>query len=156
MILGSPLFGYLAKTLVAKRRLMFAGSILSIISLMPLSMQLPLGTVTLAWLFFAIGLFSSCQVIGYAVITELVSPERSGISLGIASVVTMLCGALGQTGSSHLLHFMTSMTVIKLNAYQIILIGLIILIVISCFIPFFLKQKTDPNKLIQANFDTTT
>lgn len=95
-ILGCPLIGWLSDWQERRKPLMILGSFATLLSLIPLFMQISLSQLTLNLLFFSLGFFSSCQVISYPLIAENNETQQVGAATGIASVIIMSGGAVGQ------------------------------------------------------------
>ncbi len=95
-ILGCPLVGWLSDRLGRRKPLMLMGAIATLITIAPLLMGIALSPTALSGLFFALGFFTSTQVIAYPLIAESNAPERTGVATGMASVIIMGGGGLGQ------------------------------------------------------------
>lgn len=95
-IIGCPLAGWLSDSQGLRKPLMVAGAVASLLTVMPLFMDIALSALQLYFLFFALGLFTSTQVISYPLIAESNLPENTGSATGIASVIIMGGGGAGQ------------------------------------------------------------
>ena len=95
-ILGCPLMGWLSDTLGRRKPLMIMGALATFLTVMPLFMGIVLSNTVLSVLFFALGFFTSTQVISYPLIAESNPSCNTGIATGIASVIIMGGGGLGQ------------------------------------------------------------
>lgn len=95
-IFGCPLVGWLSDRLGQRKSLMLMGAIATLITIAPLLMGVAMSPTALSGLFFALGFFTSTQVIAYPLIAESNAPERTGVATGIASVIIMGGGGLGQ------------------------------------------------------------
>ena len=95
-ILGCPLMGWLSDTLGRRKPLMIIGALATFFTVIPLFMGIALSNTVLSVLFFALGVFTSTQVISYPLIAESNSGCNTGAATGIASVIIMGGGGVGQ------------------------------------------------------------
>lgn len=95
-IIGCPLIGWISDTLARRKLIMIAGAIATLITMIPLFMQVNLTPFCLSIIFFAIGFFSSTQVISYPLIAESNQIANTGLATGIASVIIMGGAGVGQ------------------------------------------------------------
>lgn len=95
-IVGCPIVGWLSDNQGRRKPLMIAGAVTTFISVIPLFMEFNLSQTALSVLFFALGFFSATQVISYPLIAESNPPENTGAATGIASVLIMGGGGIGQ------------------------------------------------------------
>jgi MFS family permease len=95
-VIGCPLVGWLSDTQGRRKPLMIFGAVATLITVIPLFMDIALSQTTLSILFFALGLFTSTQVISYPLIAESNEAENTGSSTGIASVLIMGGAGVGQ------------------------------------------------------------
>ncbi len=95
-ILGCPLVGWLSDRLGQRKPLMLIGAMATLMIVSPLLMGIALSSTALSVLFFALGVFTSTQVIAYPLIAESNAPEQTGVATGMASVIIMGGGGFGQ------------------------------------------------------------
>ncbi|MBA2653392.1 MAG: MFS transporter [Tatlockia sp.] len=95
-IIGCPIVGWLSDSQSRRKPIMLIGAIATFLTVLPLFMNLSLSQTELSILFFALGFFSSTQVISYPLIAESNSAENTGAATGIASVLIMGGGGVGQ------------------------------------------------------------
>ncbi|MDP3268907.1 MAG: MFS transporter [Legionella sp.] len=95
-IIGCPVVGWLSDTQGRRKPLMIIGAAATLITVIPLFLEMSLSSVTLSILFFALGFFTSTQVISYPLIAESNTADNTGASTGIASVIIMGGGGVGQ------------------------------------------------------------
>lgn len=95
-IIGCPLVGWLSDSQGRRKPLMILGAIATLLSVIPLFLDLSLTQTQLSILFFFLGLFTSTQVISYPLIAESNSSENTGAATGLASVLIMGGGGVGQ------------------------------------------------------------
>jgi MFS family permease len=95
-MLGCPLAGWISDAMGRRKPVMVMGAVATLLTLSPLYMHLTLSATELSVLFFALGFFTSTQVVGYAVVAESNRMQATGLATGIASVVIMVGGGMGQ------------------------------------------------------------
>lgn len=95
-VIGCPLVGWLSDSQGRRKPLMIGGAVATLVTVAPLFMNIALSQWALSVLFFALGLFTSTQVISYPLIAESNEAENTGSSTGIASVIIMGGGGVGQ------------------------------------------------------------
>lgn len=95
-ILGCPLVGYLSDRQGKRKPVMIIGAVITLISLLPLFLGADLSALQLSLVFFALGFFTSTQVISYPFIAESNASENIGIATGVASVLIMGGAGIGQ------------------------------------------------------------
>ncbi len=95
-VIGCPLVGWLSDSQGRRKPLMILGAIATLITVIPLFMHLALSQFALSVLFFALGFFTSTQVISYPLIAESNDAENTGSATGIASVIIMGGAGVGQ------------------------------------------------------------
>ena len=95
-VIGCPLAGWLSDSQGRRKPLMVAGAVATLITVLPLFLHSALSQLMLSILFFALGFFTSTQVISYPLIAESNPAENTGASTGIASVIIMGGGGVGQ------------------------------------------------------------
>src|SRR5690349_11847066 len=81
--------GWLADSQGLRKPIMILGAIATLLTVAPLFMDIVLSQTQLSMLFFALGLFTSTQVISYPLIAESNPAENIGTATGIASVIIM-------------------------------------------------------------------
>ncbi|KTD74727.1 MFS transporter [Legionella waltersii] len=95
-VIGCPLVGWLSDSQGRRKPLMIIGAIATFITVIPLFMNIVLSQMALSTLFFALGFFTSTQVISYPLVAESNHPENTGAATGIASVIIMGGGGVAQ------------------------------------------------------------
>jgi MFS family permease len=95
-VIGCPLVGWLSDSLGRRKPLMIIGAIATLITVIPLFMHITLSQMTLSIIFFALGFFTSTQVISYPLVAESNEEQNTGAATGIASVLIMGGGGVGQ------------------------------------------------------------
>lgn len=91
---GSPAFGWLSDKMRSRKAPMFIGGIVSLILVLSIMYVPNINYALLYVLFFAIGFFTSAQVITYAVIPESNTDDVIATSLSIGSTLIMAGGLL--------------------------------------------------------------
>ncbi|MDI9818463.1 MULTISPECIES: MFS transporter [unclassified Legionella] len=95
-IIGCPLVGWLSDLQGKRKPLMIIGAVATLLTVVPLFMDVVLSQTALSILFFALGLFTSTQVISYPLIAESNAAANTGSATGIASVLIMGGAGIGQ------------------------------------------------------------
>lgn len=95
-VIGCPLVGWLSDSQGRRKPLMIIGAVATLITVIPLFLDTTLSQTTLSIIFFALGFFTSTQVIAYPMVAESNKPENTGAATGIASVIIMGGGGVGQ------------------------------------------------------------
>jgi MFS family permease len=93
-IIGAPISGYLSDYYHIRKTPLFIGSILaSLVSLLllygPFTHAQPIGIIL-----FLFGLFSSVQVLSFAIATDISPVKKAGTAIAITNMFTMLSGLL--------------------------------------------------------------
>lgn len=95
-IIGCPLMGWLSDQQGLRKPIMIGGALCTGLTLLPLCIDVPLSVFELAVIFFALGFFTSTQVISYPLIAESNPPRYTGSATGLASVIIMGSAGLAQ------------------------------------------------------------
>lgn len=114
-ILGCPLAGGLSDLMGRRKPLMLFGAFATLLTVIPLFLGIALSEFTLSSLFFMLGLFTSTQVISYPVISESNSIDNTGAATGIASVIIMGGGGVGQILFGLLMQYHAGMDIYQYN-----------------------------------------
>lgn len=107
---GCPLVGLISDAMGRRKTPMIAGAILTVLAFIPLLMSAPLSSALLGLVFFAIGFVTSAQVVSYPCIAESNRANITGAATGIASLVIMGGGGLGQVVFGQLMQHHAGMT----------------------------------------------
>lgn len=103
-ILGCPLVGWWSDAMGKRRPLMIWGAIATLIILIPLVWGVVLSKMVLSIIFFVLGVVTSTQVITYPMIAESNPQVYTGAATGLASIIIMGGGAVGQVLFGMLMH----------------------------------------------------
>ncbi|WP_165474766.1 MFS transporter [Legionella nagasakiensis] len=103
-ILGCPLVGWLSDSMGQRKPLMIFGAVATLLTVMPLFSGIAFSKMALSVLFFTLGVFTSTQVITYPLIAESNRSSNTGAATGIASVIIMGGGGVGQVLFGVLMH----------------------------------------------------
>ncbi|BCA94491.1 MFS transporter [Legionella antarctica] len=95
-VIGCPLVGWLSDTHGRRKPLMIIGALATLITVVPLFLHIALSQMVLGIIFFALGFFTSTQVISYPLVAESNEAQNTGAATGIASVLIMGGGGVGQ------------------------------------------------------------
>ena len=101
-MIGSPLCGWISDKMKSRKRSMFGGATLSLLVMLAIMFVPNPGAGGLYLLFLLLGIITAAQSIGYPVIAEANEDNVLGTANGLAAVVIMGMGALGQTVFPHL------------------------------------------------------
>jgi MFS family permease len=134
-IVGSPLIGWISDKMGLRILPMKVGVLASIGTLL-LVLYAPVSLSVMTVLFFLLGLFTSSQVISYALVAESSSPVMTATAVSVISILTQGGYLIYQNLFSKLLtnygsmHLVSGVPVYSLSAYQyaasILPIGLLI------------------------------
>lgn len=95
-IIGCPLLGWISDKHGKRKPTMLWGATFTLLLVLPLMLPIKISTISLSLIFLGLGFATSAQVISYPLIAESNSPRNTGIATGIASVIIMSGGGLGQ------------------------------------------------------------
>ena len=134
-IIGSPLAGWLSDKVGLRVLPMKIGVLASLLTLIAV-LYFPVSYGVMAVLFFLLGLFTSAQVISYALVAESSSPAMTATAVSVISILTQGGFVIYQNMFSYLLinhgamHMVNGTPVYLLGAYQyaatILPVGLVI------------------------------
>ena len=88
-IIGCPLVGWLSYTQGRRKPLMIMGAVGTLVTVVPLFLDVSLSQFQLSLLFFTLGLVTSTQVISYPLIAESNAEHNTGSATAVASVIIM-------------------------------------------------------------------
>lgn len=109
-IVGSPIYGWISDKIGKRRLPMLFGGLTSLVVMFAILLIPHPSEKMLTALFFALGFFTSSQVIGYPTITESNPKELTGTSMGIAALIIMGMAGAAQPLSGKVLDFSWSGT----------------------------------------------
>jgi MFS family permease len=144
-IIGAPLLGWISDKVGLRILPMKAGVAASMITVLAV-LYLPVSTGQMGFLFFLLGLFTSAQVISYALVAESSSPIMTATAVSVISILTqggclvyqnLFSGLLTNYGGMHLIN---GIPVYSLEAYQYAAIILPLGLFIAFFMLFGLKE----------------
>jgi MFS family permease len=96
-MLGSPLIGFFSDKMQRRKPLMWLGGIMALLLTMPLCLiHQSLSLSSLMCIFFALGVFTSTQVLSYPVLAESNSSQFAGRACSFASMIIMGGGMVAQ------------------------------------------------------------
>ena len=95
-IVGSPTAGWLSDRIGQRKLPMILGAIFSILTISIILFVPQLSYNQLLISFFALGFFTSTQIVAYPIITESNDPAYTGTAMAIASILIMGGAALAQ------------------------------------------------------------
>jgi MFS family permease len=144
-IIGSPLLGWLSDRIGLRIMPMKIGVFASLIILVAI-LYLPISLSLMTVLFFFLGLFTSAQVISYALVAESSSPVMTATAVSVISILTQGGYIIYQNIYSYLLtnyngmHLVNGTPVYLLDAYQHAAIILPIGLLVAFLMLFGLKE----------------
>lgn len=153
-IVGSPLIGWISDRAGLRILPMKIGGVASLITLLAV-LYLPVTLTSMAVLFFLLGLFTSSQVISYALVAESSPPVMTATAVSVISILTQGGYIIYQNVFSELLtrfgvmHLVSGIPVYSLESYQTAALTLPIGLVIALIVLFGLKEthcKNNENK----------
>jgi MFS family permease len=103
-ILGCPLAGWISDSWGSRKPLMIIGAVATLITVFPLFLETSLSEISLSIIFFLLGFFTSTQVITYPLVAESNLSSNTGAATGIASIIIMGGGGVGQVVFGMLMH----------------------------------------------------
>lgn len=145
-IVGSPLIGTLSDRIGLRRLPMIISAVISLALVFVIIYTPNLGYTNLLLLFFALGFFTSSQIISYPLITESNSKALTSTSLGMASVLIMAGGAVfeplfGWMLNSHWSHTVVNgVALYSASDFHFAFLILPVTIVISIIMVLFAKE----------------
>jgi len=95
-IIGCPVLGWLSDKHGKRKPTMIWGALTTFFLFIPLFLSTCLSEIILGFIFFSLGFITSTQVISYSLIAESNPSRNTGIATGIASVIIMSGGGIGQ------------------------------------------------------------
>jgi MFS family permease len=144
-IIGSPLLGALSDKIGLRVAPMKAGVVVSMMTLLAI-LYLPLSVGQMEFLFFLLGLFTSAQVISYALVAESSSPAMTATAVSVVSILTQGGCLVFQNLFSSLLmsygemHLISGVPTYSLNAYQYAAVILPIGLLVALLVLYGLKE----------------
>lgn len=144
-IIGSPLMGWISDKAGLRVLPMKAGVLASLLTLLGV-LYLPVSITTMSVLFFLLGLFTSAQVISYALVAESSPPMMTATAVSVVSILTQGGYLIYQNLFSTLLtnyggaNLINGAPVYLLEAYQHAAIILPLGLLIAFLLLFGLKE----------------
>lgn len=104
-IIGCPVVGWLSDSQGRRKPIMILGALATLLAVMSLFFNIAWSQTELSFLFFAIGFFTSTQVVSYPLIAESNLEENTGAATGIASILIMGGAGVGQVLFGYLMNY---------------------------------------------------
>ena len=144
-VFGSIAAGVISDWMHRRRRPMLIGGLLSLAAIFSVQFTVTHDTMLLATLFFALGFFTSAQIISYAFVAETNSPMVTSTAVGIISVLAVGGGAIIQPLSGWMLSLGTKTmehgkAVYSSGAYQSTLWLIPVCFVAAIILASFIKE----------------
>lgn len=96
MMIGCPLVGIISDSIQSRKHIMMMGSIVTLIITLLIVDHVASSQFIISIYFFALGVFSSAQVMGYTVVAESNNIHHSSSAMGLAAVIIMSGGTFLQ------------------------------------------------------------
>ena len=147
-MLGSPIIGLLSDRMQKRKPLMWVGGIISLVLCIPLCLMkqaLPLSSLML--IFFALGVFTSTQVLSYPLLAESNSSKFAGRACSFASMIIMGGGMVAQLLFGTLLTSKTSLSAPDANAFRFAMLMFPVSIMLALFALFGMKETFCKHRL---------
>lgn len=144
-IIGSPLIGWISDKIGLRILPMKLGVVASLLTISAI-LYLPVTLNSMTILFFLLGLFTSAQVVSYALVAESSSPAMTATAVSVISILTQGGYLVYQNLFSSLLighggmHLINGVPVYLLEAYQHAAVILPIGLFIAFLVLFALKE----------------
>lgn len=131
IIIGGPLIG-LTNCKITVEALLRFGAIGTFLVLLLVILSAKLPAILSGPLFFLLGLISSCQVLGYTVMSQASNQASAGISIGVANALVMFFTALCQMIFGLLVHaqFVASMLYLRNYFSGFLFIGSLFMLIV--------------------------
>lgn len=141
-MIGCPLYGWIADRLKITKALLLIGATVSLALIITVNSSLTMSSATLASLFFALGLFSSSQTLGYPLIIQANPPVLLSLVSSITSIIVLGGGALLRQVFGMMLELQSQANTVDTshaiypgsayhNALYLVIVGFVIAIVFS-------------------------
>lgn len=152
-IIGAPLVGWISDKVGLRIIPMKIGVLTSMLTLLAV-LYLPVSLNTMSVLFFLLGLFTSAQVISYALVAESSSPMMTATAVSVISILTqggfliyqnLFSGLLTSYGGMHLIN---GVPVYPLEAYQ----HAAVILPVGLFIAFLMLLGLKETRCRQVEF----
>lgn len=139
--LSCPLQGYISDRMGRRKPLMTFSAIAGILSIL-LIIYFPVNRYYLYLAFICLGIASSGQSIGFAIIAEQVNKQNISIALGLNNAVIGLMVAFNAPLIGALLLWLNQTQGDLIYHYQLAFIVLIVLLLVALFITLFIMKET--------------
>ncbi len=134
--IGSPIAGWLSDYIQRRKVIMASGTILSLVAIL-LVLYVPLTTVLLGIMLFAMGFFTGFFFVSFAHMREMNNPLLSATSIGFINMFNAMCGAFSEPligklldmGWTHLTR--NGIRIFSLHDYHIALLTLPLCLIVS-------------------------
>lgn len=152
-IMGCPIFGWLSDRHGQRKPIMLLGAVMSLLLLLPLMLATHLTASSLSLIFFGLGFFTSTQVIGYPLIAESNPVQQTGAATGLASILIMGGGGLGQIIFGSLLQYHAGHRVQQYSAmdFQFAIWLFPLTVLLAIVVCFWAKETYCKNQSLRSN-----
>ena len=142
---GSPLHGFLSEQLGSRRRTLFYGCLLSLITLIPIiACPQYLPHWMLAALLFLFAFFSSAEISCFAIARDLVELRLTATAVGFMNACVMVSGMIVQPFFAYCLNLLSNEHRIvhySLRDYQIALLIIPLFLIASLITAYYMKDS---------------
>ena len=152
-LFGAPLAGWLSQRLKTRRLLMMYGSIAGVLTFSFIIIDPFISPWLMAVVLFIFGIFTSSQVLCFAVARDFVDVKYAATASGVINMLVMVSGMLLQPLMSHMLDWAWSgqmengLRVYSVNDYRIAMLVMPVALLVSAVLCYLMKESFNASKL---------
>ena len=143
---GAPLNGWLSGVFNTRRLLLIVGSLMGAAIFVFILLSPNLSPLLMGALLFLFGIFSSVQVLCFAIARDFVTVKLAGTAAGVINMLVMISGMLLQPIISHMLDWSWSglvyngLRIYSVNDYRIAMLVIPTAYLISAFLAYIISE----------------
>lgn len=144
---GAPLSGWLSGALGTKRLLLIVGSLVGAAIFAFILFHPNLPPLVMGFLLFLFGIFSSVQVLCFAIARDFVTVNLAGTAAGVINMLVMISGMLLQPIMSHMLDWSwgglihNGLRVYGINDYRMAMLVIPVAYLVSAILAYTIREK---------------